>query len=193
MKIKKVSTVLAFVSTTVLLAGCVVTSVSPFYTGKDVVFEPAVVGDWVSGTKEPADEVWKFEKGEGKAYRFTLIGKDKATVMEAHAFKLQGQLLLDIASVERDYHVIPPHLLLKVVQTKPTLKLSALNHDWVMKLLEKEPAAIAHQFVQNGEQPNDLRAVLTADSETLQKFIAKYLETKEAWDDGSEFTRQSGS
>jgi hypothetical protein len=28
-----------------LLAGCVVTSVYPFYTQKDLVFEPALVGD----------------------------------------------------------------------------------------------------------------------------------------------------
>jgi hypothetical protein len=98
------------VAAAAILAGCVVTSVCPFYTEKDLVSEPALVGDWIKEGKNAADyEVWKFEKSAARAYRFTLIEADKATVMEAHAFKLQGQLFLDIASIDQDIHAIPPH------------------------------------------------------------------------------------
>ena len=108
-----------------LLTGCVITSVCPFYTEKDLVFEPALVGNWIKQGKDADDEVWKFEKSQDLAYRFTLIESRKATVMEVHAFKLQGQLFLDVFSMEQDYQVIPPHYLLKVAQLTPTLRMSS--------------------------------------------------------------------
>ncbi|HXU77052.1 MAG TPA: hypothetical protein VN794_10810, partial [Methylomirabilota bacterium] len=61
----------------VLLAGCVVSSVCPFYTEKDLVFEPAILGSWIN--QKDASETWKFERGEKLAYRFTLIEARHAT------------------------------------------------------------------------------------------------------------------
>ena len=53
----------------VLLSGCIVTSVCPFYTEKDTVFESALVGDWVRELKDSPAEVWKFEPLGSGAYR----------------------------------------------------------------------------------------------------------------------------
>ena len=33
------------------LAGCVVTSIYPYYTDKDLVSDPALVGEWVEASK----------------------------------------------------------------------------------------------------------------------------------------------
>jgi hypothetical protein len=175
------------VAAAAILAGCVVTSVCPFYTEKDLVFEPALVGDWIKEGKNAADyEVWKFEKSAARAYRFTLIEADKATVMEAHAFKLQGQLFLDIASIDQDIHAIPPHYLLKVSQVTPALRMSELNHDWLNGLLGKEPNAIPHHLVRSGDKPDDRRVVLTANTAELQEFVLKHLKTEDAWKDSFE-------
>src|SRR5260370_6119361 len=108
------------VAAAAFLAGCIVSSVSPYYTGKDLVFEPALVGDWVKDSGN--DEVWKFDKSGDRAYRFTLIESQKATVMEAHAFRLGGQFLLDGFSLNQQGDVITPHYLLKGSQVTPTLK-----------------------------------------------------------------------
>ena len=179
------------VAAAAILAGCVVTSVRPFYTEKDLVFEPALVGDWIKEGKNAGDyEVWKFEKSAALAYRFTLIEADKATVMEAHAFKLQGQLFLDIASIDQDIQVIPPHYLLKVSQVTPALRMSELNHDWLKGLLGKEPNAIPHHLVRSGDKPEDLRVVLTADTPELQKFVLNHLKTEGAWKDSFKLTRE---
>jgi hypothetical protein len=99
------------------LTGCVVTSVCSYYTDKDVVFDPALAGNW---TRRPAqadhDELWIFI-GNTNAHSYTFIraeeGKPSGNVMGAHLFELQGQLFLDIASVDQDITVIPPHYLLK--------------------------------------------------------------------------------
>ena len=60
---------LAAVLTTAVLAGCVVTSVSPFCTEKDLAFEPGLVGNWLKQVKDSQPEVWKFEKSGELAYR----------------------------------------------------------------------------------------------------------------------------
>jgi hypothetical protein len=167
----------------VLLAGCVVTSVCPFYTAKDVVFEPALVGDWIAETNSAGNEIWKFDAAGDQAYRFTIIKPDTASVMEAHAFKLDGQLFLDVSSLNTDISVIPPHYLLKINQTEPTLRMSQLDHDWLKGLLAKKPGAIRHHLIKDGDKPDDVRVVLTADTPELQKFVLANLKTEGAWAD----------
>src|SRR5437899_865493 len=44
----------------IFLTGCVVSSIYPFYTNKDVAFDPALVANWTN-TKE-AGEHWNFER-----------------------------------------------------------------------------------------------------------------------------------
>src|SRR3954465_12861471 len=99
-----------FTAMTAVFSGCVVTSVAPYYTEKDLIFEPALVGNWIkpADNTNSDDEVWKFEKKGESSYRFTWITEEKAVLMDAHAFKLQGQLFVDLASLERDWNTIPP-------------------------------------------------------------------------------------
>jgi hypothetical protein len=173
------------------LGGCVVTSVCPYYTDKDVGFEPALVGNWLKQVKDGQPEVWKFEQSGPLAYRFTLIGERKATIMEAHAFKLQGQLFLDVFSIEQDIHVIPPHYLLKVTELTPaSLQLAQLDNEWLKQFLASSPAAIAHHFVNGGDNPEDLRVVLTASTPALQQFILAHMKTEGAWKDSFDLQRE---
>lgn len=184
-------TVLSLAAAAVVVAGCVVTSVSPFYTQKDLVYEPALAGNWINLKHD--SEIWRFEQSGARAYRFTLIEDRKATVMDAHTFRLEGQLWLDIFSLEEDFHVIPAHYLLKVTQLTPTLQMSQLDNDWLLALLEKDPKAVRHQMVVIGDQPENRRVVLTGDTEELQKFVTKYLKTADAWKDSFEFKRETPS
>lgn len=172
-----------------ILAGCVVTSVCPYYTQKDLVSEPAILGHWTN--VKNAGETWRFEQSGYLACRLTLIESGKETVMEAYAFKLQGQLFLDIFSLEQDYHVIPAHYLLKVSQLAPTMRLSELNDVWLKQLLAKDPTALRHNFVQSGDKPADRRVVLTGNTPELQKFIISHLATEPAWKDAVELKRNS--
>ena len=71
----------------VVLAGCIVTSVYPFYTEKDAVFNSALVGEW--SKTESSEERWKFEKAGENAYRLTYVSGGKSFTMQAHLFKLR--------------------------------------------------------------------------------------------------------
>lgn len=172
----------------VIFAGCIVTSVSPFYTQTDLVYEPSLQGNWIAA--KGSSEVWRFEQSDAKAYRFTRIEPRKASVMEAHAFLLGEQLFLDIRSLDQNIDVIPPHYLLKVTQLTPTLRISQLDNEWLLGMLEKNPKAARHYIV-TGERSDDRRVVLTGDTEELQKFVTTYIKTTEAWNESFEFKREA--
>jgi len=175
-----------------VLTGCLVTSVCPFYTQKDLAFDAGVVGHWTN-TKE-AGEHWTFEKEGDKAYQLTYTSDGKTSVVQAHLFKLGGQSFLDLFTPEIKDDTQPPpipsHFLLRAEQLSPTVKLAPLNYDWLKELLAKNPKALRHHLIASGDKPEDSRLVLTADTTELQQFILKHLKTEEAWKDGLELQRE---
>jgi hypothetical protein len=175
----------------VLLTGCYVTSVYPFYTQKDIVSEPALVGEWVK-KDESEGEIWKFAARPDNAYALTVTEKEKENVFDCRAFKLHGQLFLDLLP-EHSEQAIPPHYLLKVTQVAPIFTYTILNHDWLRKLITNNPATITHHFVADGGKPEALRVVLTAGTPELQKFVVKYMNTEEAWETLEQRQRKSAA
>src|SRR5439155_814892 len=105
--------ILPLAAISLVLTGCLVTSVCPFYTEKDLTFDKALVGSWTNA-KEAAEH-WKFEKAEEKAYQLTYSNDSSTSVMQARLFKLGGQTFLDLFTAEtRDIQPppIPAHYLM---------------------------------------------------------------------------------
>ena len=179
-----------------LVTGCIVTSVNPLYTGKDLMFDPALVGAWSEGEGK---DTWAFEKAGEKKYKLLHTDeKGRTGTFEAHLLKLGKYQFLDLHLVdpgEKEEWQInelaalamimrPGHLFFKVSQIQPTLQLSALHEDWLKKLLEKDPKAIQHERIQFGsDNTNDCRYVLTAETKALQEFVLKYADSAEAFGD----------
>lgn len=92
----------------IFLTGCISPSLHPFYTAKDLVFEPALVGSWeeqpdkdeAPSAKPP--EVWAFKRSEGteeshaNAYDLTVSVKDHVASYNAHLAKVGDTLFLDL-------------------------------------------------------------------------------------------------
>jgi hypothetical protein len=168
-----------------LCAGCVVTSIYPFYTARDVVFDAALVGVWAeAGSTNAVTENWKFERSGTNAYKFTVSEKDKSTAYDARLFKLKGKLFLDCFPRERQGDFVPPHYLLKVTRIEPQFEYAIMNYKWLGELLEKNPKAVRHVVVpdESGDASKS-RIVLTADTTELQKFISKYQGAEGAFDE----------
>jgi hypothetical protein len=167
------------------LSGCV-PSWNPFYTEKDLVLDPALVGTWQPvEVKESSKEAWAFTKTGDKSYRLAQTDEDghKAD-FEARLFKLKAHVFLDLylAKVEGDdlkvnawasISLVPAHLLLKVEQIEPALKIAAMNPEWIKTYLKQHPNAIAHRVVSDGN------IVLAASTEQLQKFVLAHLNDKD--------------
>jgi hypothetical protein len=175
----------------VFLTGCIATSIHPFYTSKDVVFEPGLLGQW---TNTEANQRWAFQRAGAEAYHLIYVSEEgKTNLATAHLFKLNGQSFLDFVSAEPECEVLPPpapsHFLLRVTQLAPSVKLALLNHDWLKNSLEKDPKLLRHALV--GDKPDDTRVVLTGETPELQQFLRAHLETAQAWQDPFELKRAS--
>lgn len=186
----KVMTILALLAT---MAGCVVTSVYPFYTTKDLVFEPALVAEWAKkGSANESPEHWSFEKIEGQSYKLTVRDADKQTEFDAHLFKLKDRLFLDTYPRERADHSIPAHYLFRVVRIEPDMELAMLDYDWLKQTIASDPKAIRHTIVPNKQgEEGEGSIVLTADTAELQAFLLKHEKTEGAFGESLVLTLKS--
>jgi hypothetical protein len=180
----------------VLVTGCLVTSVCPYYTQKDLAFEPALLGNWTNS--QDSDEHWKFEKEGTNSYRLTYATKDESSAMQARLFKLRGEAFLDLFTTEmKDQETQPPpipsHFLFRVFEIKSEVRMAALNYEWLRELLAKEPQTLRHHLLPVEESPDKQRLVLTAETQELQKFIIKHLKTEEAWKNDFRLKRDSAT
>lgn len=166
-----------------LLTGCVTMSVYPFYTDKDLTYDPTLVGVWAdASTTNASGETWTFERDEGAGYLLKVKEDDKVTEFDARLFKLKGQLFLDCLVRKREDYMLPCHILLRVDSLQSRLQMRLLDYEWLGELIEKQPKAIRHALVP-GKKSDDQMLVLTADTAALQKFVLKHLATQEAWGD----------
>jgi hypothetical protein len=184
-----------------LFGGCI-PSLNPFYTDKDVVFDVRLLGEWQEEGKSEDPEVWKFEKSGEKAYKLTVVEKPgKEGTFDARLFKLKEERFLDLVPTDCDYatnqadlvafSMFPGHLLVRVSQLEPELKLAFFDFDWLQKQLDANPKALAHH-VEGRTGGEGGRIILTAPTRDLQKFVLKHLGEGELFDKPGEMSRLSG-
>jgi hypothetical protein len=78
----------------------------------------------------------------------------------------------------------PGHLLVRVPQIEPELKLAFFDFGWLQKYLEKNPDELAHH--REGD-----RLLLTADTRDLQEFVLKHLGEDELFEKPDEMIRKT--
>jgi hypothetical protein len=178
-KSMKTSHLIALATVAVLFCSCI-PSVNPFYTEKDIVFDPRLLGEWQSkGKSDGTEPIWKFETTGTNAYRLTVTDKQgKQGKFNARLFKLEKNCFLDLVPANCEYatnqtdlvaaSMLPGHLLVWLPQLEPGLKLALFDFDWLEKHLNKDPKALAHRT-------EDGRIVLTDDTRHLQRFVLKHL------------------
>ena len=184
---KTLSSVLIVAIFCLLLAGCYVQSLYPFYTKKAVINFPEILGDWKvikHGEKYiPYSEQipWKFSKDSLEI----VDEKGIRSRIKATYFKVGDALFLDSTAADPDEqgnvggywvaHVYPVHMLCKVVIEGDTLTLMPLNYDWLEKNKDKLGKEIS--FVEIDEP-----VLFTATSEQWLSFLQKHKDTKDVFD-----------
>lgn len=169
---------------TLLLAGCVL-SVSPLYTAKDLVYDPALVGVWAMDEKDAT--TWAFEKAGVSSYKLVITEGQTSSPFVAHLVQLGEHRFMDLCPDKSGIDelkqtelykgsLIRGHLFLQVLQTKPALQMKDMDDDWLGKLLKKDPKALAHEDTEDG-------LVLTATTKALQDFMIQHWNTEGAWSD----------
>ena len=173
---------------TVLLDGCVVQTLNPLFAEKDYASYPGLVGTWIQKEDDKEQGVWVFEQ-DGNQYKLTHTDEkgSKATFKVAagrigtNVFlnsmiedPTPGVKMNDFAAV----HLVPTYTFIKLRKTDAGLTLVAMNLEWLSKLLAENPRAIAHTVRRVGD---DKMPLITASTEELQKFVAKYAEDEKAF------------
>lgn len=179
MRSLKIILALGFV---LLVAGCVVSSLHPLFTDKDLAFDPTLLGTW-AGVDE--DDTLVFNSGEGKAYDLTYVAEGQGLKFKVHLVKLGELQFFDVyPKVGKDhdaFHLLPAHTFWRIERDGDVLHTAWLDQGWVEDKISKKEIIIPHQLVED-------RLILTASTDKLQEFVLKY--SDDAFSDFSEFKLQ---
>jgi hypothetical protein len=186
--------IVAAAAATFLLTGCI-PSVFPFYTERDLVSNPRLIGRWEATREAEELRKWEFEPGPATNYLLSVTDREgKAGRFNARLFRLRDATFLDLSPSECAFatnqtdlvacSVFPGHLLVRVEETDPGLKLAFFDFDWLGKYLQEHPAALAHHR-------EDDRIVLTAGTADLQRFVLDHLAEGQLFDTPIELARQA--
>jgi len=192
MKLTKTLKILA----TIGLAGGFLTacipSVNPFYTAKDIRFDPQLLGEWQK--TDEAQERWKFERAGDQGYKVSITEKDdKQGTMDGCLFQLKDELFLDLTPNDVKFGekqaelvaaaVFPGHLLARVSRVGTELKLALCDYEWLEKFLKAHPRALAHH--REGD-----RILLTASTRDLQRFVLQHLSEGELFSTSTKYLQR---
>jgi hypothetical protein len=199
MKTVKQLLVIVAIGMIIIFQSCTIFSLHPLYEEKDLLEEPRLLGLWQD--TDDGDEFVSFEKLEDKKYLFRYMeqqGKDGEMMdldtvsFEAGLLKIGDHHFLDLfpyyeGDKDEVYYLfrnfIPTHSFLKIEWADQKLVLYIFEYDRMKKLFEQNRIRIKHELI------DDDYIVITASTEDLQRFIKKYADDKEAFDEPGEFKK----
>ena len=205
---------LLLLSIFILLSSCVVKSLHPFYTKKTISFDKKLIGEWndskkgnwkiVSFKEEmtkdnplsemKSDDLKVYNEYKNSYYIKRTIEKREVFFI-ATPFKVNNQTFLDFFPLDHQEdvddllqsHSIYTHSLVKYdIKKNGEIEIKWLDEDKVEALFKEKKIKIKHETI---GFLND-KYLLTAKSEELQKFIEKYMASKdeEKWETHTKFT-----
>lgn len=199
MRLVRILAISAIVSLTM---SCLVTSIHPLYTEKDLIFVTELLGTWAG---EEEEDIWTFNQSGKNAYELVIrqqrssketegpydyLDYSEDGEYEAHLVKLGKFLFLDIYPDEPeieeygyDFHLVPVHSFWRIWIEKDVMRLAYLSEDWLEEMLNKKKVNIAHIRLED-------RVVLAAPTEELQKFVLKYAEDSDAFPEPEDYLRK---
>ncbi len=164
-----------------ILTGCLVRSLHPLYTKKDIISDDKIIGSWSDDEKS----IWKFTK-DGDEYKLVHTDKNgNKALFDVHLLKLGKYKFMDIYLTDLDenldkkingfgfFHLLPVHTFMRVDSIDKEVKLRFFNLEWLEKTIKENPNSIAHIKTGKGD---DETVVLTAETPELQSFILKNAE-----------------
>jgi len=170
-----------------LLVSCI-PSVHPLYSDEVLLRNPLISGIW---SEEESDR-WKFEEDQDGYYLTQYDGKNYG-YFEVHLVQLGNNYYFDFypdhldksftinqKSVLNDmlsWHLLPVHTFAKVRIDEDKIEIMMFDPEWLDDLLDKRMIRIKH------ESHQDDGHLITASTDELQKFVIKYGDLEEAYND----------
>jgi hypothetical protein len=168
-------TILMCAAALFILSGCIpATSVHPFCSEKDAVFDKAIVGTWVR-TYDNKEYKYEITEIENKGYWIKYTEGTSSVRFNAIMFKVGEKKYMDLRlDPGSDWfgclntgfvtHLLLVHSLARIEIKVDSIKVSFLRWPWVKEKLEKNEINLAHEDEAGGY-------VITASTDELRKFI----------------------
>ena len=187
--------------------GCIA-SLHPLYTHKDLVFDKRLLGTWHTSP----NEIWTLqnllesqhsqikdpkERKEKDIFQSSLVSNNtylltytengaKAEFM-FNLVKLGDHYFVDLFPLDLHEknellknHYLPVHSYAKIEIENDGFELCSLNTELIYELLNKNKIRIKHESL-------EFENVITASTEELQKFIVKFADNKDFFNDPVKF------
>jgi len=181
-----------------LLGSCLIYSFYPLYTTRDLFVNSLLLGTW----EDEDSTLWKFEhippnyrklKGDSTGYRLKIKAMGEEWIdksLEVRLIKLGKNYFADFYihdypdSEEADffdYHLIPAHTFARVEFHGETVRMHWFNEEWFREQFKRSKPRM--KFLDS----SDL-ILLYGNTRQLQRFVRKYADSAEAFDQGIQFT-----
>lgn len=188
----KKTIIVAIVILVATLQGCIVKSVHPFFKESDVVYKKQLEGDWTDGDKNH----WRIHQNPYKpnSYELHFAKNGREVSLLGHLFMIDGEMYLDMMPVSDnseealifDLHLVPTHSIARVATlNEKEVIIKWFNEEWLREMFASNRIKISHEIIldENPKSKEDGMYLLTASTDELQKFVAKYGDDDAAYDD----------
>ena len=182
-----------------LLSGCLVKSLHPFYKENQSLFKKELIGTWTGKDSS----IWNIVQGKKttglfkpdmpeNAYLITYTDKKGSAVFKVHLFQLENHLFLDFYPEDADaagsndlmtMHLVPMHTVARIELIAGHIVIRWYNEEWLISLFKQNKIRIPHEKIpyESGKvNDNDFQVILTASTDELQKFMLKYADDPNA-------------
>ncbi|WP_215225456.1 hypothetical protein [Echinicola shivajiensis] len=172
-----------------LVSSCVLRSLHPLYTENELILDDRLIGNYVvDGT-----DAWNIsrannqsQKNGDKLYRLEHVQNRDTVIFDLFLVKLDKYLYLDFfvddyksKNLENEFaafHLYPVHSFAKVSFKGNEIIINLFDSEYLGKLIEQNRIKISHEVA-----AEDI--LLTASPEELQKFVIKYSDDENIFDD----------
>jgi hypothetical protein len=189
-----------------LFTGCFLQSVHPLVKPENSQFVEGIVGTWededqrwifarpenvpeslnqIEGFEDISEEIDDEEKEEME-YGYLVVHEDKeentVSVFIGHFIELNDQLYFDLFPLDTwgsgllENHYFPVHTFSKIELQNEEMKISLFKSSWIREQIEDNRVRIKHEKTEEG-------VLITASTNELQRFVERYGETEEAFED----------
>lgn len=168
-----ISIILALAAT----SACV-PSLQQLYSNKVLTFEPALIGTWIS---EDAKDTSIISQSGDSVYDIIYSQEGVPAKFEGHLARLNNKLFLDTypedPEIKNDFyktHLIPAHMFSEIEINGDSLQFAVLDDQWLGDQLDSGSVNIGQVRIEGD-------IILTASTDDLQNFVAKYADNEDAF------------
>ena len=198
MKNQQISICIIILGLIFLFSGCGVFSLHPLFHKDDLIVKSEIIGTWQN---EEDDKMFvKIDSIGDTKYEFSIIDDTDTVDLIMGLLKLKNEYFIDLfpnddcSSITSDdceswemmfRNYVPVHTFMKFDYQDGRIYLTEFDNERLIELFDQKRIRLAHEMA--GED-NDY-VVITASTNDLQKFITRYADDKDAFNETEKYRR----